>query len=584
MTAAASQKVCLIRPPAIECFRFAGSTIMPPIGLAYIAGALQATGRAVTLIDAVTANPDELTRYYKGYLIGLPLAEVAARVPADTAFVGITIIFTHEWPEAVRLIDLIKQRLPDVPIVLGGEHITSMPEFCLATSKADILVLGEGEETIVEFADALDTGRSLAEIDGIAFRDDGRIVVNKRRQRITEVDDLALPGWDLFDLKTYHERRYEGCMYSAALSVPILATRGCPYQCTFCSAPNSWGLRWVPRDPVKVVDEIESYVHRYGAGNFPLQDLTTIIQKKWIVAFCTEIVRRQLKIVWQLPVGTRIEAIDEEVTRLLHESGMINMAYAPESGSETTRTLIKKKMSTDRFIESLRAAVKAQLNVIAYLVIGFPHDTREHVMENMEFLDRLAAEGLTDVGVGFFIALPGSEMFYSLYDAGKIRIDKAYFNHISHNLALWPSQSYSEHLSRFDQAMLKLRIYVRFYGARRHPDDRAPLLSAIFRAASGAFKSGSHASKLETAFRNGMKSAWDSLRARFKPAWLSAREEAAMFEGWDDIYREIRRARLADSGAQTLPADTTRLHLASYLPALHADHRHAHTVSLPDAV
>jgi len=104
-----------------------------------------------------------------------------------------------------------------------------------------------------------------------------------------------------------------------------------------------WLPRWIPRDPIKVVDEIESYVKRYGAGNFPFQDLTAIIQKDWIKTFCQELVRRNLSIQWQLPTGTRSEAIDPEVARLLKASGMTSMAYAPESGSDLTRRLIKKR-------------------------------------------------------------------------------------------------------------------------------------------------------------------------------------------------------------------------------------------------
>ena len=583
-----SQKmICLIKPPAVECFRLAPATfkISPPLGLAYIAGALQAAGRRVMAIDSVAESPGEMTRYYKGYLIGLPLAEVAARIPAEASLVGISVIFTHEWPEIVRLIDLIKQRRPDLTVVLGGEHITAMPEFCLSTSKADILVLGEGEETIVELADALDTGRPLGEIDGLAFRDrdHNRIIVNQRRKRMTEVDTLASPAWELFDLKTYHEQRYVGGIFSASLSVPILATRGCPYQCTYCSAPNMWTPRWDPRDPVKVVDEIEGYIHKYGAGNFPLQDLTAIIKKDWVVTFCQEILRRNLKITWQLPTGTRAEAIDEEVAQLLFKSGMINMAYAPESGSETTRKLIKKKMHTDRLFESLRAAVSAKLNVVAFLVVGFPHDTREHLMENMPFLDQLAAEGLTDVSVGFYMALPGTELFYSLYDAGKIRINREYFSHILHSAMLWPAQSYSENLSRFAQAAMKMRIFLRFYGARRSPTERAPLLLALLRTLKGLFNTGARKTKLQMAFRNGTKSTYDIIKTRIKPGWITHDEELRMFENWEKIYREIRRAKLAEGLIQQLPIDTSKLHLSNYVPTLHADHRNARSFNLPSA-
>lgn len=573
------RSICLIRPPSVECFRFASTSITPPLGLAYVAGALQAAGRKATVLDAVAEQPTGMTRYYKGYLVGLSLPEVAARIPADAAFVGITVIFTHEWPAMVHLVDLIKQRLPDTPVVLGGEHISSMPEFCLATSKADILVLGEGEETIVELADALDSGRSLAEINGLAFRQDGRIHVNKRRARMSEVDKLAPPAWDLIDLKTYHQHRYVGGIYSTDLTIPVLATRGCPFQCTYCSAPNMWTPRWDPRDPIKVVDEIEGYMRKYGARNFPFQDLTAIIQKDWIVAFCKEVIRRDLKITWQFPTGTRAEAIDEEVAQLLHDSGMISMAYAPESGSETTRRLIKKKMRTDRLFDSLRAAVKARLNVMAFLVIGFPHDTREHILENLEFVDQLAAEGLTDCSVSFYMALPGTELFYSLYDNGKARIDREYFSHILHALTLWPAHTYSD-LSKLDLASLKIRLLLRFYAARRESAPRAPLLTFLRRAVSGLFGGGSHGSKLQTAFRNGVKSAWDTVRARFKPAWLPANEEARMFEGWDAIYREIRRAKLAEGLIQKLPADTSQLHLGNYVPNLRADHGHARVFDL----
>jgi len=572
--------ICLIRPPSVECFRFASTSITPPLGLAYVAGALQAAGRKMAILDAVAECPEGMTRYYKGYLVGLTLEEVAARIPPDASIVGITVIFTHEWPGIVHLVDLIKQRRPELTVILGGEHISAMPEFCLATSKADILVLGEGEETIVELAEALDTGRPLNEIDGLAFRDHAQIVVNKRRKRMAEVDNLAPPAWEMFDLKTYHDHRYVGGIYSESLTIPVLATRGCPFQCTYCSAPNMWTPRWDPRDPIKVVDEIEGYMRKYGAANFPFQDLTAIIQKEWIVTFCEEVLRRNLKFIWQFPTGTRAEAVDNEVAELLFKTGMINMAYAPESGSETTRKLIKKKMRTDSFFESLRAAVKAKLNVMAFMVVGFPHDTREHIMENMEFIDRMAAEGLTDMSVGFYMALPGTALFYSLYDAGRIKIDREYFTHILHATTLWPAHTYSD-MSKLALATLKIRLLLRFYGAKRSSSKSAPLLTFLRRALSGLFDGGSHGSKLETAFRNGVKSAWDTIRAQFKPAWLPKRKEAQMFENWEAIYRELRRAKLADGLIQQLPADTSKLHLSNYVPMLHADHRNARSFNIP---
>jgi len=263
--------ICLIRPPAAEAFRFSTASITLPLGLAYISAALKDAGFGVHVVDAVGEAPDTRASYCKGYLVGLRLDQIVERIPAAADIIGITVVFTHEWPMAVKLIDLIRGRFPHAAIVVGGEHVTSMPEFCLLTSKADVAVLGEGEETAVELVGALRGRMPLDGIAGIVHRQADGVKVNPRRDRQAKIDDIPTPDWESFSLTTYHRQRFVGGMYSSRLTVPILATRGCPYQCTYCSAPNMWLPRWIPRDPVKVVDEIEGYVKRYRAGNFPFR-------------------------------------------------------------------------------------------------------------------------------------------------------------------------------------------------------------------------------------------------------------------------------------------------------------------------
>ncbi len=563
--------ICLIRPPAVESFRFATTSISLPLGLAYIAGALEAAGRTVRVIDAVGAAFKKRTRYYKGYLVGLALEDIVARIPADAALIGISCIFTHEWPAVAHLVELARARFPKTPIVLGGEHVTSMPEFCLMTSKADIAVLGEGEETITELAGALAGGRPLDAMEGIALRSGASVQVNRRRPRRVNVDAVSLPSWNHFDVAGYHAHRLVGGMYSDRITIPILATRGCPYQCTYCSSPNMWTPRWIPRQPKLVADEIESYVHRYNAGNFPFQDLTAIIQKEWIVEFCQELLRRGLAVNWQLSSGTRSEAIDDEVADLLRRSGMINMAYAPESGSETTRRYIKKKMKTSRLFESVGAAVRAELNVSAFLVIGFPHDLPEHLAENLPFIDRLASAGVTDMSVGYYMALPGTELFHSLYDAGQIKLDRAYFRHILDSLAIWPSQSYAAALSRAALFRWKMRMYRRFYGGKRRHAERKGLTAAVRRALSG-FRRGGHRSKLETVCRNAASTLLDTVKTKYKPGWMPRAEERRLFESWDCVFRGIREGKLAQGAAVRATADTSRLHESNVVTALRRDH------------
>jgi radical SAM superfamily enzyme YgiQ (UPF0313 family) len=571
-----SGPVCLIRPPAVETFRFSSLSITPPLGLACVAGAIEAAGHTVEVVDAVTSAPTRHTRYFRGYLVGLGFDDIVDRIPADTKAIGITVVFTHEWPAITRLAESIKQRLPDVPVILGGEHVSSMPEFCLLTSQADLLVMGEGEETVVELLDALDRGTPCAELLGIAYREgtgDGTsdVVVNPRRERTLAIDDIPRPAWHLIDLDTYHQHRWMGGMYSSTKSVPILATRGCPYQCTYCSAPNMWTPRWIPRDPKKVVDEIEHYIERFGARNFPFQDLTAIIKREWILDFCKELLARDLEITWQMPTGTRSEAIDPEVAQLLKQTNMISMAYAPESGSETTRQLIKKKMKTDRMLESMKAAVDAQLNVMVFMVIGFPHDKDEHIRENLEFLEKIADIGINDAAVGFYMALPGTQIFDSLYDSGQISIDREYFRHILSSTSLWATSTYSG-LSRPRLTYWKFKLMRHFYSQPRQLVNSTSIFTTVVQAFRSLKGDQQDETKMQSAFRNGVISAFDTLKTKPTRGWMSRRRERRFFDDWDSIYRGIRASNLACGAALAAPADTTELHQRNVTKLIKSTH------------
>jgi len=562
---------CLIRPPAVEAFRVATTSITLPLGLAYIAGSVKHSGRPFCVVDAVAAAPRRHTAYLRGYLVGLRLEEIVERVPPETTLIGITVVFTHEWPAVARLVRLLKRARPDVPIVLGGEHVTSMPEFCLATSPADYLVVGEGEETVLELLEALDGKRDLAGVVGLVYREGPAIRVNARRARRTEIDEIPPPDWESFDVAAYNAHGLVGGMDVKATTIPILATRGCPYQCTYCSSPNMWTPRWIPRDPARVVDEIEGYMRRYGATNFPFQDLTAILDRDWIVSFCNEILRRGLEITWQLPTGTRSEAVDDEVALLLKRTGMVNMSYAPESGSERTRALIRKRMKTDSLLESIQASARAKLNIALFVVIGFPHDTSEHLAENIEFMRRVRQLGVTDMVVGYYMALPGTELFNSLYEAGRLHLDRTYFTHDLQGLALWPTTSYNEEMGRWKLFFWKLRLQLGFYATKTPTAEKSGMLVSLRRALSG-ITSDKHESRVQTAVRNAFTSTLHGLRAKLGPRWMPADEERAMMADWDDIYRNLHGQLKRGGALEPAPVDSTEIHRRSVIKSLRKLH------------
>ena len=564
--------ITLIRPPAVEAFRFATTSITLPLGLAYISAALKKKDFKVQIIDAVGNEPDSRVGYYKGYLVGESLDKIVNKITSATNFIGITVVFTHEWPLVVKLIDLIKNKFPNKKIIIGGEHVSAMPEFCLATSKADYIVMGEGEETIVELiSDNLIEENKLKKIRGLGYRLENEIFINPRRQRRTDLDEIALPDWQSFEVKKYHQNRFVGGMYSESITVPILATRGCPYQCTYCSAPNMWLPRWIPRDPIKVVDEIEYYKKIFNAKNFPFQDLTAIIKKEWIKAFCEEIIKRNLNITWQLPTGTRSEAIDDEISNLLKKSGMTSMAYAPESGSEETRKFIKKKMKTENLFKSINSAAKAGLNIAVFIVIGFPHDNKKNLRENINFIKRLASQGVTDMSVGYYMALPGTQLFNSLFDSGKITLDKKYFSHILDSLAIVPSQKYCFNLSKLKLLYYKIYFLFTFYKEKNKSSIKSSIFKKFKFLINLILRKDSHDSKLQTALTNAINSMKDTIRSK-RVRWMSKDEEKLLFAEWDKIYRNIRNKKISSGAIEKSPAESTELHKVNVITAIIKEH------------
>ena len=242
----------------------------------------------------------------------------------------------------------------------------------------DAIGLGEGEETIVEIANAIDSNSSWLKIPGLVVRDNDKFVKTEKRKRIIKLDEIPKPAWDLVPINKYLDLKL--CIgVDRGRTIPMLASRGCPFQCTFCSSPVMWTTRWLARDVKLLVDEIEEYIKKYKIDAVDFYDLTAIVKKSWIIEFCNEVISRNLNFTWQLPSGTRSEAIDEDVTPLLYKSGCRNIGYAPESGSERVLTLIKKKVKLSRMTKSLKSSIKSGMNVKINIMIGFPGETHKDI-------------------------------------------------------------------------------------------------------------------------------------------------------------------------------------------------------------
>ncbi|MBT7484779.1 MAG: radical SAM protein, partial [Rhodospirillales bacterium] len=222
--------VTLIRPPVLVAKWAHTTPTCPPIGLAYLAAVLIGNDIAVNVVDAVGNAPDQMlpTDDERFLSHGQSTEEIIEGIDPATQIIGISCMFSHEWPLIRSLITRLKEVFPQILIVGGGEHITALPEFSLEDCGAlDVGIIGEGEETLTELVSAILENRPLDAITGIVYRNNGSILKTAARTRIRNIDNIALPAWELFPLDTYLDNGY-GFGVNRGRSMPVLATRGCP--------------------------------------------------------------------------------------------------------------------------------------------------------------------------------------------------------------------------------------------------------------------------------------------------------------------------------------------------------------------
>lgn len=417
-------RVTLIRPPfVVYPNALVGSTGSPSLALALLGAVCLEAGHSVTAIDGLgeklnVYRPIEGSRYYTH---GLNLEECVDRIPADTNLIGITCMFSNEWFYHRRVVDAISERFPGVPIIMGGEHITASAEYVLRCCKGvAACALGEGEETLLDVIEAVRNGTPLSEVPGLVTRDaSGATIRTAPRKRMRDIDRLPWPAWELTPIRNYLDAQTTHGV-ARRRAMPLLASRGCPYQCTFCSNPQMWGNLWNVRKPADVVAEIKYYREKYGADTIAFYDLTAVVRRKWILEFATMLAVEVPGITWLLPSGTRSEALDEEVLTAMRKAGCYSIVLAPESGSPVTLAQIKKKIDPNRMIDIVRACSRVGIYSSANMIFGFPDEKPREMLVSLWYIMKLTWAGLHDLSPHPFSPYPGSELHNQLRREGKI--------------------------------------------------------------------------------------------------------------------------------------------------------------------
>lgn len=426
--------------------RFAGLLEpMPCIGLAYIAAALEQVDCLVRVLDMFAEKLD--------------INDIIERsVQFKPDMIGFTVL-TPSAPVCSILSQALRTRLPDTKIIWGGVHADVFAKDIVRDGDADFVCHGDGEIMVQELVRAMESGADdFSAVPGLTWKDsDGQPVTNKERALNRDLDDLPYPAWHLFP---YH--RY-GLLPFADFAKPVLTmagSRGCPYRCDYCSLINTGGKVYRRRDPIKLVDEYEFLVERYGVKQIGFIDPIFPLVKKDLSPFCDELVRRGLDKKCQWLSETRCDRMDRETTDMMYAGGCRRVLMGIESGSDMLLGNVNKTVTTAKVREGVKNAHASGIQTVGLFMIGLPGETPAMTRETVEFAVEL---DLDFAKFAITVPFPGSKLFEDRWQKDLFRDDwenYTTFNPDADRLVYHPPGYDPDELIRM-QAYALRRFYMR---------------------------------------------------------------------------------------------------------------------------
>lgn len=402
-------KILLVNPPIPE-FYYNREYYMPS-GLLYLASSLQKNNKEVKILDMKTFQGNDISHPQKFYEDKL-LNTISDFQPD---LIGFGCLFSGNFPDVLKLSQLIKKNFKNIRIITGGIHPTIyVGDIMKNCPSIDFIILGEGEESMVQLANEIENkSYGFDKIDGMAFRKNGKVIINQKTRYIGDVDNLPFPAYDLVNLEDYYvdtSNWHNPKKLPINTSIPIISSRSCPNRCTFCSMFEVMGPSWRARSPKNVVDEIEYLYNRYGHRHFSFMDDNFTLWKLRVIEICDEIIRRKLDIQFETPNGLSVRTLDEEVLDSMISAGLVRISLALESGSDFIRNkIMKKNLSKEKIYNVINLTKKyKQLYINVFFIIGMPEETKETLNETYEMIKKIDVD---KIYVHNIIPFPGTAVF-----------------------------------------------------------------------------------------------------------------------------------------------------------------------------
>lgn len=361
------QKVVLINPYHSEW----GHGV--PLGIAYLAAVLEVNNIAVEVIDMCA--------------YGMGMSELRGRLmDSNATLVGLTVT-TPQVPIAFRIAEMAKGLLPDCKVVFGGVHPTSLPDESVNNKCVDFVVRGEGESTLLELVQHLDSDNDMKNIKGLSYKIDNNIVHNPPRPLMDNLDSLPYPARHLFPFPD----AYYSPMVIRERFVDIFTSRGCTGTCLFCNHAV-FGYRFRPRSPENVLGEMEYLIDKYGIDEFHIADDCFSYDIGRAMEICDMIIGKKLDIAISCSGGLRVDCVTAELLKKMKQAGCYRIHFGVESGSEEILRKIGKRINLQQVRDAVAMARENGIITVALFMLGNYGENEQTMEETIRFAKSLKAD------------------------------------------------------------------------------------------------------------------------------------------------------------------------------------------------
>ncbi len=406
-------KVLFIHPPVRED----DTPNNVPIGLGWVTAVLKKEGHDVEILDI------NAWRYKKEQVVDILKAK-----GKDADIFGISgMITVYNYSKWLK--GALKQLYPEKPIVEGGAGPTSIPHL-YAKSGADAVVIGEGENTMLDLIDVFQNKDDLGNVDGIAWKADNSVIINKPRELIKNLDELPMPSWDLFPMEEVYLKNNILKRYSFNRNTNVLASRGCPFRCKFCHDGFGGAARWFSAD--YIIEELKHLINGYKVEYVRFDDETFVGNRKRTMDFCQRLIDENLGLKWGSTA--RVNLMDDELLGMMKKAGCLDLNYGIESGSQKMLDAMQKDATVRQAENAIALTRKYSITPIISLMVGTPGENAETIQETVDFCKR------TNTRVEhIFISTPTPRTaFYKmLMEQGRIKDEEKFVETMSERGDFW---------------------------------------------------------------------------------------------------------------------------------------------------